>query len=194
MKKIIVLAVSVLFCTQVFANGTDDPSTGTSSVAVSNANGSKLVKVYYKGQRFGNVKVWIINDRGETVFVEKLRKTDGFMRPYNFEGLAEGEYTIKVEDALGKYTEKVNYSGGRIKTLIRFVKVPGEESRYVLTGRSHNEEKITVRFYDAAHQIVFESQRKVEGEFGEVYNLKNLPGSFSVEVSDSYGVLKRVQY
>ena len=194
MKKIIVLAMSVLFSTLVFANDTVDPAEGSSALAVSNANGSKLVKVFYKAQGLGNVKVSILNDKKEVVFREKVKKTGGFMRPYNFEGLKEGEYTVKIEDAFGNYTEKVTYSGGRIKTLIRFIKLQGEEDRYALTGRSHKEERLTVRFYDAAHQLVFEQRHKVEGEFGEVYNLKQLPGAFSIEVYDSHGLLTSGQY
>jgi hypothetical protein len=194
MKKIIVLTMSVLFSTLVFANDTDGPSTGNSSVAVSNANGSKLVKVFYKAQQFGNVKVSIVNDQHEVVFTEKVKKTDGFMRPYNFEGLKEGEYTVKIEDASGKYSEKVNYAGGSIKTLIRFAKLTGEQGRYVMTGRAYREERITVRFYNSAHQVVFEQRHKVEGEFGEVYNLKNVPGAFSVEIFDSQGLLTTAEY
>ncbi len=193
MKRFMVLTVCALVCVHTFSMAAEEPASTSSSVAVTNVNGSKVVKVYYKGIRVGNVKVAIFNDRDEVVFVEKLKNTSGFMRPYNFEGQREGTYTIQLSDAFGKYTEKVNYLGGRIKTLVRFAKLPGED-RYVLMGRSHSEQNLTVRFFDTGHQLVFEERRKVDGEFGEVYNLKYLPGKFTVEILDEHGLLTSASF
>ena len=81
MKKIIVLTLSVLCCTLVFANGTDDPSTMVSSVALLNSKGSNIVKVLYKAPYVGKVRISIINERHEMIFSETLRKVNGFMRP-----------------------------------------------------------------------------------------------------------------
>ena len=193
MKKIIVLAVSVLFCTLVFANGTEDPSSGKSSVRVLNANGSNLFKVFYKANRFGNVKVSILNQNQQVVFSEILRRIDGFMRPYNFDGLPDGAYTIQIEDAFGKRLEKINYTTNKISTYVHLAKLSGG-NKYALTGRAFKEDQIQVRIYDAAHQIVFEANRKVNGEFGEVYNLKNLTGAYTIEVGGRDGILKTIEY
>src|SRR5260221_13282646 len=100
MKKIIVLTVSVLFCTLVFANGTDDPSAGSSSVVVLNANGSNLFKEFYKANRFGKVKISILDQEQKVVFSVTFRKINGIKSPYNFCGLTEGEYTIIVDDMI----------------------------------------------------------------------------------------------
>lgn len=194
MKKIIVCILSVLCCTLVFANGTDDPSKAGSSVVVLNSNGSNMVKVFYKAPRLGNVKISILNDQHELIFSETLRKMDGFMRPYNFDALPEGAYTIQIEDVFGKQVEKLNYHSVKSEKFVRLVKLPGQEVKYALTGRSQKEDDIHVRIYDASNQLVFEENRKVVGEFGEVYNLKNLSGSFTIEVSDSHGVLKSLHY
>ena len=194
MKKFIVLAVSVLFCTLVFANGTDDPSSGSSSVTVLNPNGSNLFKVIYKASRFGNVKVSILNEKQDVVFSETIRKINGFLRPYNFDGLPDGTYIIQVEDAFGKRLEKVNYSGYQSKVFVHLAKLAGEGNKYVLTGRALTEDEIQVRIYDGYHNLVFEDLRKVAGEFGQVYNLKNITGSFTIEVGDQVGVLKTIQY
>ena len=194
MKKFIALSVSVLFCTLVFANGTDDPSSGSSSVVVVNANGSNLFKVFYKANRFGNVKVSILNQNQDIVFSETLRKINGFMRPYNFDGLPKGTYTIQVEDAFGKRLEKVNYSTYQSKVFVHLAKLAGDENKYALTGRAFKPDEIQVRIYDAYHQLVFEESRKVAGEFGQVYNLKNVTGSFIIEVGNEEGVLKTIQY
>ncbi|SRR5258706_2198924 len=194
MKKFIVLAVSVLFCTLVFANGTDDPSSGSSSVTVLNASGSNLFKVFYKANRISNVRVSIFDQNQRIVFSETLRKINGFMRPYNFDGLPNGLYTIQIKDAFGKRSEKVNYQTVPGKTFVRLMKLPGAGTKYVLTGRAFTTDQIQVRIYDAAQQVVFEQNRSVTGEFGEVYNLKNLTGAFTIEVGNGDGVLKTIKH
>jgi hypothetical protein len=194
MKKIIVLTLSVLCSALVFANGTDDPSKVASSVVVLNSNGSNLVKVFYKSPQLGNVKISILNEQQELIFSETLRKMDGFMRPYNFDALPEGTYMIQIEDVYGKQVEKLNYHTGKTEKFVHLAKLLGQKGKYVLTGLSQQEDEIQVRIYDANNQLVFEENRKVTGEFGEVYNLKNISGSFTIEVADSHGVLKSLHY
>ena len=198
MKKIIVLTLSVLCCTLVFANGTDDPSKMTSSVALLNLKGSNIVKVLYKAPRLGKVKISIINERDERIFRETIRGMDGFIRPYNFDGLPDGAYTIEIEDVFGKQVEKLNYHWGKIDNsgntgkLIRLAKLPGTETKYLLTGLAQNEDDIQVRIYDEDSKLVFEENRRVLGEFGKIYDLKDLSGPFTIEVSDKAGVLKSI--
>ena len=195
MKKIIVLTLNVLCCTLVFANGTDDPSTMISSVALLNSKGSNIVKVLYKAPRVGKVRISIIDERHEMIFSETLRKVNGFMRPYNFDGLPDGAYTIQIDDEYGKQVEKLNYHFGTIDNsastgkLIRLAKLPGTD-KYVLTGRTQKEDEIQVRVYDDANKLVFEENRKVSGEFGKIYNLEGLSGPFTIEVADSKGLLQ----
>src|SRR5882724_2015142 len=114
-------AVILSVCsTLAFANA------GDSSVAVV-AGGSKGVfKVLYKSASATRVEVTIMNSRNEVVFTESFKKMNEFARPYNFNGLPEGEYTIEVKDGFGKKIEKVNYSLGTIKSIIKVTKVNNE--------------------------------------------------------------------
>jgi len=95
MKKIFTLLTGVLICTLVSARGIDGPVKG-SSVAVTNVTGSTLYKVYYKSERPGKVKLSIMDENGFILFGETMNKVNGFLRPYNFDGLPEGQYTIRV--------------------------------------------------------------------------------------------------
>src|SRR6266581_2345699 len=109
MKKLNVILVGVLFCTQVFAGGTIDPNATTaSSSAVVKSNSSKIIKVYYKSETTGRVDVSIANSAGQHLFSESIFKTNGFIRPYNLESLPEGEYTVTVSDSYGKTVEKIS--------------------------------------------------------------------------------------
>ena len=193
MKKIIVLTLGVLCSTLVFANGTVDAAV-TSSVVVLNSNGSNMVKVFYKAPRMGKVKISILNEKRELIFSETWRKMGGFMRPYNFDGLPDGAYTFQIEDVFGKQVEKINYQAGKAEKFVHLAKLSGEENKFILTGLSQEEDEIQVRIYDADNQLVFEETRKVAGEFGEVYNLNEIMGLFTIEIADRHGVLKSLHY
>ena len=110
MKTISLLLSGVLFCTLVSAHGTDEFSSTFSSLAVTNASGSSLVKLYYKSIKRGSVKISIEDASGLTVFSETIKKADGFMRPYNFESLPKGQYIVRVEDENGQMVEVGSHS------------------------------------------------------------------------------------
>jgi hypothetical protein len=191
MKKISLLFVGVLLCTLVFANGTDEPSS-TSSVAVTNASGSSLFKVYYTANTADDVKVSILKPSGKIVFSETLRKTKGFVRPYNFNGLAEGKYVIKIEDTNGIRNESVYYSSGKVDKLIGIVKL-SEQGKYLFTVNSKNADKVNVNIYNDKDELIHSHRSFVNKEFAEVFNLKNI-NAFTIEISDSNGLLKSIKY
>jgi hypothetical protein len=192
MKKISLLFVAVLFCTLVFANGTDEPIAPTSSVAVTNLSGSTLFKLYYTAHTEGDVKVSIFNQSGKLMFTEILKRTDGFIRPYNFEGLEAGDYTIQIENEESKRLEKVHYSAGKIEKLINIVKL-AEEGKYLLSVASKGADNVNVNIYNDSDELIHSQERFVNKEFAEVINLKGI-NSFTIEVTDSKGLLKKLKY
>jgi hypothetical protein len=193
MKKISLLFVGVLFCTGVFAKGTDEPiAPSASSVAVTNLSGSSLFKLYYTAYMAGDVRVTIINHSGKVVFTEKLKKTDGFIRPYNFEGLAVGDYSIQIENSVGKYVEKVHYNAGKIEKMCSIVKL-AEEGKYLLSVSSKGADHVNVNIYNNYNELIHSESRYINMEFAEVINLKGI-SAFTIEVSDNKGLLKTLKY
>jgi hypothetical protein len=192
MKKILTLSASVLICTLVFARGIDGPIKGSSSVAITNVTGSKLYKVYYKSDKPGKVKVSVISENGDAVFNETLKKVDGFLRPYNFDGLTEGKYTIKVEDEYGKTVEKINYKAGRAEKLIQVHKLAGE-NKYLHSISSPKPEDVFIYIFDDKGNLVHNEIQSINGDFAQVYNLTEMK-SFTIEVSDKFGALKTITY
>jgi hypothetical protein len=187
MKKFNLLLAGVLFCTVVFAHGTIEPTAST-SVAVTHVDGSSLYKVYYAAYMQGNVKVSIMDQSGKIVFNERVRKTDGFIRPYNFKNMQAGTYTIEVDNGENKYTKEINYNGGRIEKLVNLVKI-SDDGRYLFSAKVKHQDQITVSVYNKENQLVYSEDRSIQGDFAQVLNLKKL-SSFTVEVSDSNGVVK----
>lgn len=192
MKKISVALVGVLFSTLVFAYGTDEPGLTKSSVAVTRASGSSLFKVFYSSYMKGDVKISILDKAGRSVFSEKIKQTDGFIRPYNFNGLKNGEYVITLQTNEGTKSELVNYNGDKIEKFVNIVKLT-EDGKYLLSARTESSDKISVSIYNHNNELVFEQDKSFEGEFAEVFNLKKLK-AFTIEVKDSEGVLKTYKY
>jgi hypothetical protein len=193
MKKIIAIALSVLCSTLVFAKRTEGPAKTGSSVAVLSNAHSNLVKVVYRAPMSGKVKITIRNEKNELIFSETIKQRDGFMRPYNFGDLAQGSYTVQVEDAFGTQIEKVNYHRVADR-FIRLMKLTGDVEKVLVLGNSGTEDEIIVRIFDRKDELLFEEARKVSGPFGEVYNLKNLAAPFTVQVSNANGLLKTLSY
>ena len=110
MKKITTLAFVFAMMTVSFVHAFDKGP--KSPVGMSVMKYKNIVKVFYKGEQPGKVKVTIYNAHGRAVYNETMRNIEDFMRPYNFSYLPAGDYTIEVSDAKGKRTQKVNYAKG----------------------------------------------------------------------------------
>lgn len=189
MKKFSLLIVGVLFCTLVFANETGEPN--ASSVAVTHANGSPVFKLYYTAIKSGDVSVSIFDQAGKCVFTEKIKKTKGFVRPYNFGNRLPGDYTIHVENGAEKLVEKVHYDAGKIEKLVSFVKIG--KGKYLLSVKSNRADNVKVNIFNDEDKLINSHERFVDKEFAEVINLKNYE-YFTIEVSDSKGLVKRLEY
>jgi len=191
MKAFSLLLMSVLVSTLVFANETVEPGESASAVAVTNCSGSSVVKVFYKAEQAGTVKVSIFSKDNSLVFTETMKRVSGFLRPYNFSGLSAGEYTIQVKDSNGTRTETIDYTAGKIEKQISLVKLP-EEGKYLLSINSKASDVINVNIYNDANQLIHSQEKKIERNFAEVLNIKDI-NRFTIEVSDSNGVLKSVK-
>jgi len=193
MKKLSLLLAGVLMCTLVSARGIDAPIKGASSVAITNVAGSTLFKLYYKSERMGRVKISIIDEKGSMIFNETLNKVDGFIRPYNFDGLPEGQYTVRVEDENGKTVEKVNYKEGKVEKLIHIQKLSNEENKYLVSIVSPKQEDVFIYIFDVDGNLIYNEIQSIKGEFAQVYNLQEVK-SFTIEIADKFGELKKVAY
>jgi hypothetical protein len=185
MKKFTLLLAGVLFGSFAIAGGPDEPK-AKSGIAVMKAN-VNLYKLIYKGDLAADVKVEILNDRNEVIFKETIRKTEGFIRPYNFSDLETGEYTIKVDNGSNWLTEKVAFGTARPDNLTHLVAL--EDNKYLLTVPGQGSDDLTVRIFDQQGKPVYDATSAVQGNFAKVYNLGKMQGPFSFEVSGKGGVL-----
>ncbi len=196
MKKILTLSL-VLFSTVMFANGTDDgknPSAAGSSGAAVIRKDANTFRLIYKSEKESNVRVSIYNDKDQLVYSEKVNNTDGFTRPYNFENLGEGDYTIAVEDGSKKQVEKVSYRAPKVTKTLNVLKMSSQEGKFVVMAAGQGEETITVSIYDGEHNLVHRSLEATDGNFSKLYNLKSVKGHLTFEISNENGEVKTVAY
>ncbi|MBS1508120.1 MAG: hypothetical protein JSS79_15885 [Bacteroidetes bacterium] len=164
----------------------------SSMSVVAGANAS-IFKVVYKAASANRVEVTIRNSNNESVFSETFNKMTAFVRPYNFSELPEGEYTIELNDEQGKKVEKVNYSLGAVKSLIRVTKLNSDPSKFMLTVGNQGANEISVEISNASGESVHNGTYSVEGDFAVVYKLI-VAGSYTFVVTDKAGNVQTIKY
>lgn len=185
------MVAGVLFSTVMFAGGIKDPS--ISGVKVLNKEGSSTYQLIYKPALATKVNVSILDANDHLVFSETLRRTEGFSRPYNFSGLAEGEYTIHVRDITGEQIEKVNYHAGKVERLVNVLKL-SDTDKYLLTIAGNGEERFSLKIYDATGNLIHDETNVIYDSFGQVYDLSKVTGAITFEVADKTGTVKTISF
>jgi hypothetical protein len=187
--------VLVIVCALVSASALAD---APASLSVIPASTGSVYNVHYKTSEAGKVKVSIFNNSNQLVFSEVLNNVGSFVRPYNFSQLAEGEYTIILEDKNGRQVQKVNYTLEKVTTFIKVVELAGVENKYILNISNSGTEDVTVKIYDNTDALLHEQTVQVTGSFGVVYNLykvKPYPNAkITFEISTEGGVTKTITF
>jgi hypothetical protein len=185
--KSFLIALLVLVSAAAFANGPGP------RVVVLNQKNSGTFKVIYEGEKVGNVKMTILNKQGVVVFKETTHNVDGFIRPVNFTGMEPGEYTIEIADASGKQIQSVVYTNETSVKSVQVSKIK-EEGKYLLAVANDGSEQINVRIFDGANNLVHNQDLTINGNFGLVYNLKDVSGVPTFEVTDKTGAIRTIKY
>jgi hypothetical protein len=182
-KSISILAMMLIISSMTVVNAFDRPS---ASMAVLK-NGS-TIKLLYKGLKLSDVKVLIFNDNNQIVFAEKIKNTDGFVRPYNFSNLPEGNYSFQLTDNTGRLSERVSYLSERESKLMHVLRVGGTTDRFVLSVPNQGQERITITIYNDTDKILYTGKESITGDFARIYNLNNYAGRVTFVVTDSKGI------
>jgi hypothetical protein len=187
-KNVILTALVATFVSVLaFAK---DP--GTPQVVVVNQK-SGVFKVIYDGQKSSKVTMRILSANGTEVFSENLGIVSGFVRPVNFTGMADGEYTIEIADNAGTQSQKVTYSKEVSANSVHIARI-AESSKYLLAVANKGSEQINVKIFDGSNNLVHDENMTVTGNFGLVYNLTQVAGTPTFEVSDKTGNVKTIKY
>ncbi|HMG92220.1 MAG TPA: hypothetical protein VK589_19320 [Chryseolinea sp.] len=183
-KTLSVLVVLMVVSSVVFARRMENPGASPSAAVVKSGSTFKL---YYKGSEQADVKVSIRNGSDQLIFSETIKNVEGFVRPYNFSSLPEGEYTIQISDKSGRQIEKITYKQEKDEALAHLLKVAGTDAKYLLTVSNRGESDVTVKIYDSSNNVIYNKTEIASKDFARIYNLEKIDGDFTFEVSDAKG-------
>ncbi len=188
-KNVILTALVALFVSVLaFAK---DP--GSPKVLVVNQK-SGIFKVIYKGSTSAKVTMRILSATGVEVFSESLGVVEnGFVRQVNFKGMTPGEYTIEIADNGGKQIQKVAYTNETSVSSVHVARL-AESNKYLLAVANKGSEEINVKIFDGSDNLIHDENMTVTGSFGLVYNLKQVAGAPTFEVTDKTGNVRTIKY
>lgn len=189
-KTLSILLLLTVISSVVFANRIDNSGTATGAVVVKEG---AIFKLYYWPVEQMDVKISIYDATDKIVFSEVLKKAEGFVRPYNFSNLPEGNYTIEIVDNSGRHTESVTYRKNNITALAHLIKIPDSE-KYVLAVPNKDPGELTVRILDPSDNVIYDQKESVVGDFAKVYNLEEFSGNFVFEVTDGQGIHRSLSH
>ncbi len=188
MKKILSLVVVLIAIGQVHATGIEPHS----PVGISVIKKGAVVKLFYRGEQSGKVKVTIYNEKGTVVYKEVMTNTDQFMRPYNFSPLPPGEYVIQLSDEQGTRTQKVIHTKANHKLLAHLRRVTPGENTYMLAVPNQGNDELTVKIYGNDNILLYNETEVVQGNFAKLYNLDQVSGQPVFEIADKSGRVNRL--
>lgn len=167
------------------------------SLSVTPVSNSSVYTVCYKTRETGKVKISVYSNTNQLIFSEVLTNVASFSRPYNFSQLAEGEYTIVLEDKNGQQVEKVSYFTNKIKSSIKVAEVANQENKYLLNVTSTGTEEVYVKIYGDDNVLLHEQTVEVNNNFGLIYNLSPVRSTVSkvtFEISTNSGAVEVVTF
>jgi len=189
MKKFFLVLMTIAIGSTAMA-AKNDPTSSTNGMTV--IREGSTFKLFYKAPEQNNVKVTIYDESNRIVFSESFKGSDGFIRPYNFENLSEGEYTFELKDENGSKTERIAYAEKKAaEKIAKIVRLPNTE-HYALLVPSNGSKSLSVDIYNENGISVYSKNQSVSGDFSQLFNLAGLE-SFTVVVSDSKGLSKTIQ-
>ncbi|GJM62487.1 carboxypeptidase-like regulatory domain-containing protein [Persicobacter diffluens] len=102
MKNLLIAFALVLTSTFAFAGNNDNEAAKGKSFfrVIGNAN-AETYKVLYMANMDSKVSVSIYNEAGVLVAKTTVKDKDGFLKPFRFESMPAGEYTVVVKDGFG---------------------------------------------------------------------------------------------
>jgi len=184
-KNFSILVMLIMISSVVLAGGAPGPS-ASSKMAIVKC-GNEVVKVFYKRSEAAKVKVTIYDKNEEVLFSEEVKSKLGFIRPYNFNDLPEGEYRVVMQDENETREEYISTVKEHVKSLAGIIRASKEQVMVTLFSRSDDD--LTVTFMDQEKHVLFSKVYSVNGRDAKLFNLRSVKGAASVEVSDRNGII-----
>lgn len=195
MKKTTTLLFAlVLGISAVFADGADEKDANELRVKILPGASKQVYKLMYLSEEKGMVKVNFYDSKGKKIFTDKVYNKYGFLRPYSFESLPEGNYTIELIDPKGTVSREITYISSATASMDVDLE-PAADKAYQLKVVGNSIEPVLVKIYDQRYELVTEDYIDNEKSFTKVYNLSKLPkGHYTFEVYSKGDVIAKTVF
>jgi hypothetical protein len=185
MKKIYFMFAAIAVTSFSFVREANAKALAGIAVVRSSETSYKLI---YKSENESDVKVQIFDSRNTIVFSETIKMSSGFSRPYNFESLSEGAYTLRVDNGSNWLTETVQYKSGRVEKLAHLTSL--QDGRFLLSVPGTTRQRVSVHIYDETGKVIYKCKQDVPDGFAQIFRLNDVKGSLLFEVADETGLTK----
>jgi len=184
-KTLSIFVVLISMGSVVFAGGIDDPK-ASSKIAIVKKDENHF-RLIYKSNKISNVEVAIYNDHNQLQFSEVIRKVDGFVRPYDFSQLANGNYRIVVKNQSEDLTESVKLTTKASALMAQVVKVKGAENKFLLMVSDKNSSFVTVQVMGNINVTMYEKRESINGELAKLFSFEGINTVHTFLVTDEEG-------
>jgi hypothetical protein len=150
--------------------------------------GDNSFKVIYKSEEESDVMIEIFDQKKKLVYHETIRHSSGFIRPYNMNGLDDGDYVVRLNSRSNQITKTISI--GKPEKLAQLINL--SEGKYLLTVPGKGEGKVHVRVSNELGDTVHVETTSVYGDFAETFDMSKLKGKFTFEISDEHGLTKTI--
>lgn len=168
----LMLAMVLMGTGIVFADGLPKDSVQNAPNVALVQSGEQL-KLIYPGSSPVQLNVKIMDSQGNELLTERLAQPSGFLRPYDFSGLPDGEYTVQVNDDNNVLKRQVMHLSAPASILAHVTRLNGEGDRFILAVPRQGLNSVAVKIYQG-DMLLYQKKVNASQGFATVYNVKGL--------------------
>jgi hypothetical protein len=141
--------------------------------------------VNYRGVKTTPVTVLVKDRDGKEMLTKSIKSAKDFTMPLNFSSVDEGTYTITIDNGSEKLTQTLNYANEKAQTYSHVANLG--DNHYLFTSSNAGSEKVTIRIYNDAEEMIYEKEYVIKGETAILFDLKEMSGTAFFEISEKTG-------
>lgn len=173
----------------VLAGGIDNPK-APSRIAIMQKDADHI-QLFYKSNKEATIEVSIYDADSKLKFTEVIRKSDGFIRPYDLSGMKKGEYTVIVNDGTEKFEEKIN-TAERKSSLLSNVITMKRAGSFLLTVADDKAQSFTVTIIDKNENVLHKHVESLNKQYSKIYSFSGEVEGLKFQITTDLGVSQMV--
>jgi hypothetical protein len=190
MKKTFSIFVMLTMVSSVaLAGGIDNPK-ASSKMAIMQKD-EDHIQLFYKSNKEATIEVSIYDADNKLTFTELIRKSDGFIRPYDLSAMKEGDYTVVVNDGSEKFVEKISVKNSKEVVLSNVISMKKEGS-FLLTVADKKAQHFTVTISDENDNVLYKQTESLDKQYSKIYNFPTKTNALKFLVTTDLGISRQI--